>query len=152
MDISNINKYFFFAAGIVSLIQCEKKTTENEVTLNNFDYIFTLHDTTKDEVLNSKIYAIHNGAIIDSGKFEISTEKPFTTASIQFLQGTKKISKNDTIKINIGSSEHYITEIKEAGVERDKGLSPFSNSSKPSIVSFKIDGQPVTEYDNLELK
>jgi len=149
MDILNINKYLLSTVIIINcFIGCKEQSKIKPVILNEFDYLYSLPNKTETDVSNSKIFVIQKGVKIDSGKFIISSSQPIT-ASIKFYDGKKSVNKEDTIKINMGTSKHLITEIEDKPVKRKKGLSPFSSSSKPTIVTFKIDGKVYNESETL---
>ncbi|MDF2934485.1 MAG: hypothetical protein K0R36_3816 [Chryseobacterium sp.] len=152
MDILNINKYLLATVLLVNcFIGCAEQKEAKPIVLNDFDYLFTLQNKTDADVTNSNVFFTQKGIKVDSGKFVISSSQPLM-ASIKFYDGKKTINKEDTIKINMGKSQHLITEIEDKPVKRKKGLSPFSSSSTPSVVTFKIDGKLYNDSETLIIK
>lgn len=153
MDILNTNKYLLLIITLLNFfIGCKEKQEIKPVPLNEFDYIFTIPDKTEKDIVKTKIWVIQKGVAIDSGKFVVSSIKPQITASIKFYNGKKSVTKEDTIKLNIADKKHLITEIQEKPVSRKKGWSPFSSSSQPTEVSFKIDGKLFHQSETLIIK
>jgi len=152
MDILNINKYLLATVLSVNcFIGCAEQKEAKPIVLNDFDYLFTLQNKTDADVTNSKVFFTQKGIKIDSGKFVISSSQPLM-ASIKFYDGKKAVNKEDTIKINMGKSQHLITEIEDKPAKRKKGFSPFSSSNQPTIVTFKIDGKLYNESETLIIK
>jgi len=152
MDILNINKYLLATVlSVHCFIGCAEQKEAKPIVLNDFDYLFTLQNKTDADVTNSKVFFTQKGIKIDSGKFVISSSQPLM-ASIKFYDGKKAVNKEDTIKINMGRSQHLITEIEDKPAKRKKGFSPFSSSNQPTIVKFKIDGKLYNESETLIIK
>jgi hypothetical protein len=152
MNVFSIDKHVLAAVLLANcFIGCAEQKEAKPIVLNDFDYLFTLQNKTDIDVTNGKVFFTQKGIKVDSGKFVISSSQPLM-ASIKFYDGKKTINKEDTIKINMGKSQYFITEIEDKPVKRKKGLSPFSSSSTPSVVTFKIDGKLYNESETLIIK
>ncbi|MCU7615566.1 hypothetical protein NZ698_00020 [Chryseobacterium sp. PBS4-4] len=152
MNVFSIDKHVLAAVLLANcFIGCAEQKEAKPIVLNDFDYLFTMQNKTDADITNSKIFFTQKGIEIDSGKFVISSSQPLM-ASIKFYDGKKTIHKEDTIKINIGVSQYFITEIEDKPVKRKKGFSPFSSSNQPTIFTFKIDGKLYNESETLIIK
>lgn len=152
MDTSNLNKVLQLLTVLIILYSCKNDYKPKPIALNNFSYVFSFPDTTKEELKNSKILVIQKGQLVDSGRFRIVDTLSPVSASIEFYNNTRVVNKEDTIVLNMGKAKHIISDIKEISQERNSQFSPFSSSAKPFSVEFKVDGKPYNENDIILIK
>ncbi|WP_312079027.1 hypothetical protein [Chryseobacterium sp.] len=149
--INSLNKFCsLFICIFIFCIACGQKNETQKILSSDFNFAFVIENSNKGDVINSKISVNSKGENINKGKFEISSEDPILS-SMKFEDGNIELSAQDTIAFKIESKQYFITDIKNQAVSRTKGLSPFS-SSKPSIISFKVNGKEHFESDYLSLK